>query len=244
MEYIESSNKVLARYYDAFIKRTSGIIQETAEDIGTGAARMSVWISPNAMLSVDPKYSKLISEFRHLVIQEDKRMMVCILSLIANPNLIYDMVKTIVDYLFSKMPEKTQKNLSERYRELGSKVSSVIAEQAIKQTTKIAIIEGLSKLIATKISNEPITKLTADQMSKGVITAFQIYSYVEKAAQSARKLRRDDRVIYNMLYSKNTEMFYFIVAKKIDPLIVVTKLNDHTNADELINVLADIFYDW
>ncbi|MEQ9850058.1 hypothetical protein [Pectobacterium brasiliense] len=44
--------------------------------------------------------------------------------------------------------------------------------------------------------------------------------------------------------SKNTEMLYFIVAKKIDPLIFLTKLNDHTNADELINALADIFYDW
>ncbi|MEQ9872851.1 hypothetical protein ABRP91_03155 [Pectobacterium brasiliense] len=44
--------------------------------------------------------------------------------------------------------------------------------------------------------------------------------------------------------SKNTEMLYFIVAKKIDPFIFVTKLNDHTNADELINALADIFYDW
>ncbi|XYQ52787.1 hypothetical protein ACS91J_12935 [Pectobacterium carotovorum] len=82
------------------------------------------------------------------------------------------------------------------------------------------------------------------QLSKRVIIAFQIYSYVEKTAQSARKLRRSDRVIYNMLYSKNTEILYFIVAKKIDPLIVVTKLNDHTNADELINALADIFYDW
>lgn len=244
MEYIESSNKVLARYYDAFIKRTSGIIQETAEDIGTGAERMLVRISPYSILPIDPKYSKVISGFGNLVIQEDKRMMTCILSLITNPNLIYDMVKTIIDYVFSKMPEKTQKNLSDRYRELGSKVSSVISEQAIKQATKIAIIEGVSKLIATKVSNEPMTKLTADQMSKGVITAFQIYSYVEKAAQSARKLRRDDRVIYNMLYSKNTEMLYFIIAKKIDPLIVVTKLNDHTNADELINVLSDIFYDW
>ncbi|MCU1791768.1 hypothetical protein CUU52_01925 [Pectobacterium polaris] len=62
------------------------------------------------------------------------------------------------------------------------------------------------------------------QLSKRVITAFQIYSYVEKAAQSARKLRRNDRVIYNILYSKNTEMLYFIVTKKNRPFDCCDKI--------------------
>lgn len=61
---------------------------------------------------------------------------------------------------------------------------------------------------------------------------------------SARKLRREDKIIYNMLYAKNAEMLYFIVAKKLDPLIIVTKTNDHANADALIKALADIFYEW
>ncbi|GKX43042.1 hypothetical protein [Pectobacterium carotovorum] len=244
MEYIESSNRVLARYYDAFIKRTSGIIQETAEDIGTGAARMSVWVSPYSITHLNPNYARAMTEFRSMIFEEDRRMIVCLSSLFINPNLIYDMVKTIIDYLFSKTPDKTQKSLLERYRELGYKVSNTITEQAIKQGTKIALIEGLSRLIASRISNDPEVKLAINKLSKNIITIFQIYGNVEKASRAARKLKRDDRVIYNMLYSQDTEMFYFIIAKKIDPLIVVTKMNDHSNADELINALANIFYDW
>ncbi|GKW01788.1 hypothetical protein PEC301877_06030 [Pectobacterium carotovorum subsp. carotovorum] len=114
MEYIESSNRVLSRYYDAFIKRTSSIIQETAEDIGTGAARMSVWISPYSIAHLNPNYAQAMTEYRSLIINEDKRMLYCLSSLVRKPSIIYDMVKAILDYLFSKMPEKEQKELSEK----------------------------------------------------------------------------------------------------------------------------------
>ncbi|QSD34908.1 hypothetical protein H5A40_17850 [Pectobacterium brasiliense] len=244
MEYIESSNRVLSRYYDAFIKRTSGIIQETAEDIGTGAARMSVWISPYSIAHLNPNYAQVMTEYRSLIINEDKRMLYCLSSLVRKPSIIYDMVKTIVDYLFSKMPEKEQKELSEKFKDIGYKFSNAITDQVVKQATKIALIEALSQLIASRIFNDPEVKRIAKILTQGVITAFQIYGYVEKASRAARKLRRDDKVIYNMLYSQGTEMLYFIIAKKINPLIVVTRSNDHTNADDFINVLADIFYDW
>ncbi len=205
---------------------------------------MSVWISPYSIAHLNPNYAQAMTEYRSLIINEDKRMLYCLSSLVRKPSIIYDMVKAIVDYLFSKMPEKEQKELSEKFKDIGYKFSNAITDQVVKQATKIALIEALSQLIASRIFNDPEVKRIAKILAQGVITAFQIYGYVEKASRAARKLRRDDKVIYNMLYSQGTEMLYFIIAKKINPLIVVTRSNDHTNADDFINVLADIFYDW
>ncbi|WP_426596409.1 hypothetical protein [Pectobacterium brasiliense] len=173
MEYIESSNRVLSRYYDAFIKRTSGIIQETAEDIGTGAARMSVWISPYSIAHLNPNYAQVMTEYRSLIINEDKRMLYCLSSLVRKPSIIYDMVKTIVDYLFSKMPEKDQKELSEKFKDIGYKFSNAITDQVVKQATKIALIEALSQLIASRIFNDPEVKRIAKILAQGVLQHFK-----------------------------------------------------------------------
>lgn len=135
-----------------------------------------------------------------------------------------------------------QKNLTERRSEIEDKVTDTIAKQAIKAAAKIALIEVLVQLITLRISSSPDVIISSRQVVARMLTAFQIYSYFDKAAVAARALRRENRVIYNMLYSQEVEMLYFIIAKKIDPLIKVSLSNDSTNADALMFALADVFY--
>ncbi|MBP1039237.1 hypothetical protein J8631_27220, partial [Serratia fonticola] len=162
-----------------------------------------------------------------------------IFSLVKKPNVIYEMTLTIVNFVFATMPERTKKNLTERRSEIEDKVTDTIAKQAIKAAAKIALIEVLVQLITLRISSSPDVIISSRQVVARMLTAFQIYSYFDKAAVAARALRRENRVIYNMLYSQEVEMLYFIIAKKIDPLIKVSLSNDSTNADALMFALAD-----
>lgn len=121
MDYSQSSNTVLARYMDAFIKRTSGIIYETAQDIGTGVERSLAKISPYVATNVDPRYVKLLSAQSKMISQEDERMVTAVTSLIYNPRLIYDMIKSIMDYILARTPEKTKMIYHKDIKSLGIK---------------------------------------------------------------------------------------------------------------------------
>ncbi|CAI1104982.1 hypothetical protein KGP17_26650 [Serratia sp. JSRIV001] len=243
MDYNQSSNEVLAKYFDAFIEKASGALRDGVRDIETGAIRSLALISPQVSIGyTNPQYMNLISAHSNMIREEDSRMLRSIFSLVKKPNVIYEMTLTIVNFVFATMPERTKKNLTERRSEIEDKVTDTIAKQAIKAAAKIALIEVLVQLITLRISSSPDVIISSRQVVARMLTAFQIYSYFDKAAVAARALRRENRVIYNMLYSQEVEMLYFIIAKKIDPLIKVSLSNDSTNADALMFALADVFY--
>lgn len=243
MDYNQSSNEVLAKYFDAFIEKASGALRDGVRDIETGAIRSLALISPQVSIGyTNPQYMNLISAHSNMIREEDSRMLRSIFSLVKKPNVIYEMTLTIVNFVFATMPERTKKNLTERRSEIEDKVTDTIAKQAIKAAAKIALIEVLVQLITLRISSSPDVIISSRQVVARMLTAFQIYSYFDKAAVAARALRRENRVIYNMLYSQEVEMLYFIIAKKIDPLIKVSLSNDGTNADALMFALADVFY--
>lgn len=242
MDYTESyneANKVLTKYLEAFVEKAGGIIVETVEEIGVGVMRSTAYMSPSMSIIGSPT---LISQYQRMIRDEDWRMLQSVLSLIAKPNVIYQMALTVVTFLFSKAQDKTKNNLIERRSEFEDKITDTIAKQAVRAATKVALIEVIIKVIASKIATSPDIILTSRKLVARMLTTFQIYSYFDKAALAARKLRREDKIIYDMLYSQKTEMLYFIIAKKIDPLIRVTRFNDHGNADELMYALYDVLY--
>lgn len=242
MDYNQSSSEVLARYFDAFIEKVSGVLRDGVRDIETGAIRSLALISPQVSLGyANPQYINLISAHGNIIREEDSRILRSIFSLVKKPNVIYEMTLTIVNFVFATMPERTKTNLMERRKEIEDKVTDTIAKQAIKAAAKVALIEVLVQLITLRISSSPDVIISSRQVVARILTAFQIYSYFDKAAVAARALRRENRVIYNMLYSQEVEMLYFLL-QKIDPLIKISLSNDSTNAEALMFALVDVFY--
>ncbi|CNI62408.1 Uncharacterised protein [Yersinia pekkanenii] len=243
MEDTQSSNDVLAKYFDAFLQKTSGTLRESVRDIETGAMRSLALMAPSITLGyTNPQYASLMSAYSDMIRAEDLRMIYSLKSIIVKPTVIYEMTLTIVTFLFATMPERTKKDFTERRSELEKKITDTIAKQAVKAAAKIALIEVISRLIALEVSGSPDVILMSRKLVARMLTMFQIYSYFDKAAVAARQLRRENKIIYNMLYSQQVEMLYFIIEKKIDPLIKVSLSNDHTNADALMYALANIFY--
>lgn len=242
MDYNQSS-EVLAKYFDAFVEKASGALRESVRDIETGAIRTLAFISPpTPFVYSSPQLASLSSAYRDKIRQDDLRMLYSIRSLIMKPTVIYEMTLTIVTFIFETMPERTKKDFSERRSEIEDKVTDTIAKQAIKAAAKIALIEVIVQLISLQISRSPDVLIMSRKVVARMLTAFQIYSYFDKAARAADKLRRENKIIYNMLYGQQVEMLYFIIAGKLEPLIKVSLSNDHTNADALMYALGEVFY--
>lgn len=242
MGYNQSS-EVMTKYFDAFVEKASGALRESVRDIETGAIRTLAFISPpTPFVYSSPQSASLISAYRDKVRKDDLRMLYSIRSLIMKPTVIYDMTLTIVNFIFETMPERTKKDFTERRTEIENKVTDTIAKQAIKAAAKIALIEVIVQLISLQISRSPDVLIMSRKVVARMLTAFQIYSYFDKASRSADKLRRENKIIYNMLYGQQVEMLYFIIAGKLAPLIKVSLSNDHTNADALMYALGEVFY--
>lgn len=242
MEYMDEHHRVLEKYYDAFIIKSSNIIKDTARDIGVGAQRALVRISPHVAIYTNPKYAKLLGAYNNKILKEDKRMLLAVSNLIFHPQAIYEMSYDIVKFIIERAPEKTQDEFIVRFKKAYDNTTDLIALKVTQQATKIAIISMIARLIATNLTNKAAVIAVISKITKTSLTAFQIYGLVTKAGLAADKLRQQDRLIYNLLYSKNSEMLYFIIEPQISPLIYVTKINDHTNADALIEALATLFH--
>ncbi|KNC88720.1 hypothetical protein [Trabulsiella odontotermitis] len=242
-EITQSSNYVLAKYFDAFLQRTTHALREGVRDIETGSLRALVTMNSSPLVMdgyIGLKHKHLLLAYGDMIRAEDKRMIYAITSLITKRDIIYDMALTIVKFLFAKMPPGVKKDFTERYHEFESMITDIIAKQGIKAAAKIAIIELIVKLIAYRVSISPDVIISSRKIVAQMLTVIQIYSYFDKAAIAARQLRKDNRIIYDILYSQRIEMLYFLIADKIEPLITVYASTHSTNADELMIALADI----
>ncbi|NDJ55929.1 hypothetical protein GWD52_02745 [Enterobacteriaceae bacterium 4M9] len=242
MEYIDTHNAVLERYFDAFIKKSGNIIKETVSEIGSGATRSLVRISPYIVTYTDQKYAKVLAEYRDKILAEDERMFYAVFNLCLNPKIITEMTFDIIKFVIDRMPPQTQDGFINKYKELYGESTDFIAEMATKQATKTAIIYAIATLLSIEIARKAEVMAAVSKVTKYSLTALQIYGLVTKAGISADKLRRQERIIYNLLYSKKIEMLYFIIEPKIAPLIAITASNDHANADALIQVFSNIFH--
>lgn len=242
MEYIDTHYRVLEKYYDAFIKKSSNIIIGTVKDIGVGAQRALVRISPYTVVYTNPKYAKLFNAYTNKILKEDKRMFSAVYNLVMHSQIIYEMSFEIIKFILERTPVKTQDEFIVRFKKTYVKSTDFIALKATQQATKISIIMVIAKFIAVNLVNKSSVIAASSKITSISLTAFQIYGFVTKAGLAADKLRQQDRLIYDLLYSKNIEMLYFIIEPQISPLISVTKVNDHTNADALIEALSIIFH--
>lgn len=76
MDYNQSSNEVLAKYFDAFIEKASGALRDGVRDIETGAIRSLALISPQVSIGyTNPQYMNLISAHSNMIREEDSRML-------------------------------------------------------------------------------------------------------------------------------------------------------------------------
>lgn len=226
----QSADAVLGNYFDAFIKNSSTVIIDTIETLEMGAERAFMTVSPEIVpeLTMFPEYNRVIKNYlsanRELILVENKRMVMAILTIINYADTIAKLVKITIDTALEEIPSESQDKIIKELPNFAMlKGSSFIANQATKMATKIALTELISSTIVNKLSLDPDVLRQTKTITSAALTTFQIYAVVEKASRSSRKLRRENLIIYNQLYKNKIEMLYFLIEDKTEILLNAIK---------------------
>ncbi|BFI44272.1 Uncharacterised protein [Yersinia pseudotuberculosis] len=240
----QSADAVLEKYFDAFIKNASTVIFDTVENLELGAGRAFMTVSPEIIpeLTMYPQYNEIIKKYlsanRELILVENKRMVMAILTIVNNADTLSKLIKITIDVAFTQIPQESQEKIIAAFPDfVMSHGSMQIAKQATKMATMIALTEVISSIIVNKISLDPDVLRKTKTITSASLIAIQIYAIVEKASRSARKLRRENSIVYNKLYQEKIEMLYFLIEKKVGVLMDSIK---RKSTDEIIQALKFI----
>ncbi|ABS48351.1 MULTISPECIES: hypothetical protein [Yersinia pseudotuberculosis complex] len=240
----QSADAVLEKYFDAFIKNASTVIFDTVENLELGAGRAFMTVSPEIIpeLTMYPQYNEIIKKYlsanRELILVENKRMVMAILTIVNNTDTLSKLIKITIDVAFTQIPQESQEKIIAAFPDFVMSYGSMqIAKQATKMATMIALTEVISSIIVNKISLDPDVLRKTKTITSASLIAIQIYAIVEKASRSARKLRRENSIVYNKLYQEKIEMLYFLIEKKVGVLMDSIK---RKSTDEIIQALKFI----
>jgi len=163
--------------------------------------------------------------------EEDKRMIAAIKEVFNRNDVILDMVELYVKYVLDNFNENSRTNII-------TQISGFLA----KNRTGFATKSGMSYVIAKSISESmgftAKIRTAIGKLSNVTLTLFSFYSYVQKAALSARRLKTLNPSFYQILHHENIEMLYFI----IEPVLQknIGHLNNTLSERDATTILRDI----
>ncbi|MGB7803816.1 hypothetical protein [Buttiauxella sp.] len=104
--------------------------------------------------------------------------------------------------------------------------------------TKSAMSYVISKSISESMGFTAKIRAAIGKFSNVTLTLLSFYSYVQKAALSARRLKTLNPYFYQILHHENIEMLYFI----IEPVLQknIGHLNNTLSERDAITILRDI----
>ncbi|MBS9424297.1 hypothetical protein [Photorhabdus caribbeanensis] len=118
------------------------------------------------------------------------------------------------------------------------KLLKVSSDFSASRATKFAISISVAEMIYQSLIRNVVIKNIARKFINAGLVAFQSYGYVENAAVSSNKLKRECPPFYWALYSKELEMLYFIV----EPMLSrgVSLIGKQCSEDDIVHAIADI----
>lgn len=198
ISYLQA-NKILALKLDNAV---AGVRQQTSdlfETIGAGATRALYYTS-----CFTEEYNDVCQQQK----AEDLRFRDVAFRLLGNRDLAYDILKIYFDVLLSF---KTSQEL-ERIRRLLMRVNVHIASSYLNRAGFTLAIASSARL-GLNLSKE-FSALVGRWASSGKI-GFGFYGIVQKAADSANRLRIQYPAFYSALYAKKLEMIYFLIEPRL-----------------------------
>lgn len=195
--------------------------KEVLSIIYSGAERMS-WYSSCFFET----YQDVCQELK----EEDKRMIAAINEVFARKDVIFNMVEMYIEYILDNFNDSVRKSIA-------TQIACLLAKNRVGFTKS-----SMSYLIAKSISDSMnfTTKIRAaiGKTSNVILTLLDFYSYVQKAALSARRLKVLNPSFYKILYMNNLEMLYFI----IEPVLQknIGHLNTMLSERDAITIIRDM----
>lgn len=216
------SDRILGLYAEEVGSELKEVSEDTVDTIGMGLKR-ALW-----------RTSYFFDGYRDVndnINREDWRMILALRSIIEERNFIKQAAEIFTEQLLK------EQNTEARER-IYIKLLKISSEFSASRATKLAISITVAEVIYQALIKNVVIKNVAREFINGTLMVFQTYGYVERAAISANKLKRECPSFYWALYSKELEMLYFIV----EPVLSrgVSLIGKKCNEDDIAHAIADI----
>ncbi|CAO98415.1 hypothetical protein [Erwinia tasmaniensis] len=174
------------------------------DDVKAGVER-ALWYSS----CLFDKYDDVCSELKG----EDRRFIKAIFEIYKRRDIIADMIRM---YIEAELKTADRSEI----QSIDARLAKILVGYSAGKLTKTAIASSLSILVVNSFhfKNEVLVRL--NKYSIAIVTAAAFYGKVQVAALAARKLRQLSPGLYQVYYSNNIEMLYFLMSDSIDKALI------------------------
>ncbi|MCT2385529.1 hypothetical protein [Erwinia pyrifoliae] len=204
IKFRTTSERDAAIALDKAVNDVSSNSVGTLEDIKAGVERAS-WYSS----CLFDKYDDVCSGLKG----EDRRFIKAIFEIYKRRDIIADMIRM---YIEAELKTADRSEI----QSIDAKLAKNLVGYSGGKLTKTAIANSLSILIvnAFHFKNEVLVRL--NKYSIAIVTVASFYGKVQVAALAARRLRQLSPGLYQVFYSNNIEMLYFLMSDSIDKALI------------------------
>lgn len=189
------ANKILALKLDHALTGVREAVSNQIETIGAGAQRALYYTS-----CFTDEYQDVCQKQK----TEDIRFSKGVYHLLQNGNIAYDMLKIYFGEIFKF---KT----SDQLEHIKQQLMAVNVHIAASSLTNVGFSLAVASSVAVGMNLNLEISALAGRRAGGVVGGLGIYGVVQKAANSADRLRFTYPAYYSALYAQELEMMYFLI---------------------------------
>ncbi|WP_333854634.1 hypothetical protein [Leclercia sp.] len=216
ISYLQSNN-ILALKLDRALTGVREMVSSQIETIGAGAKRALYYTS-----CFTDDYQDVCRNQKN----EDTRFANGVVHVFQNNDIAYEMLHIYFVQLF-------QYKTSEQLENIKRKLMAVNVYIAASSLTNVGFALAVACSVAIGMNLRLEMSALVGSKARGVVAVAGMYGVVQKAADSAQRLKYVYPAYYAALYSRELEMMYFLV----EPLFERAGAFSHSTSD---SVIADI----
>ncbi|KNC90312.1 hypothetical protein [Trabulsiella odontotermitis] len=216
------ADKLMALMLDKALAGVKDQILESAARMQDGATRLSYYAS-----CFTDNYQDVCTKLKY----EDKRFAEGLYQLIRDRRIVYDLMSEYFSQLFRHKTYEQLDFIKGQLLQLGTNISasSFTAESfTLGITSSVCLSLGFSPPVIGKVR----------ALSSGAVGAAGLYGYVQQAAESADRLKRQSPLYYHALCLRKLDMMYFIV----EPVFIKAHAfgHQHLSDSQIANIISNM----
>lgn len=216
ISYLQANN-ILALKLERALTGVREMVTRQVETIGAGAKRALYYTS-----CFTDDYQDVCRNQKN----EDIRFANGVVHVFQNNDIAYEMLRIYFEQIF-------QYKTSEQLENIKRKLMAVNVHIAASSLTNAGFGLAVAYYVAIGMNLSLRMSALVGVKARGVVAVAGMYGIVQKAADSAQRLKYDYPAYYAALYSRELEMMYFL----IEPLFERAGAFSHSTSD---NDIADI----
>ncbi|CAI0709399.1 Uncharacterised protein [Serratia entomophila] len=166
---------------------------------------------------------------------EDDRFLKGLTQVAKKPNVLFDMIKFIVNDVLEKLPEPAVKKILEGVTLSGSTyISKTQAQAIVSYAIASRVIKGTS--LSSFVSRFARINTIA------LISAVMVQGTIARAARSSRNLLNENPKLYYELKKRNWDMLYFLAESSLDKFLLLDRLyhKDRATFEKVIHEIESL----